>query len=107
MSDTCGSGTICDSVVVITTHSSLAHSPAIDLYPNPARDQIRIKYDLYNLSEMRIEMLSANGQVVRRWDYDDQQKGELNLPTTDLPRGIYLVRITGEGFLWDQKLILQ
>jgi hypothetical protein len=72
---------------------------AIQMYPNPTSNQVRLQSDL------RLEQVSVRnllGQLVhqaRPLSYDTQ----LNL--SQLPQGVYLISVETPEGIWQQKLI--
>ena len=76
-----------------------------NIYPNPASDIINI--DL-NLNESRefviISMYNADGRLVKAEKYVDISRKNINLNVSDLPSGIYNLRLSTEKGYTTQKV---
>ena len=84
-----------------TQNESVENSSAIKVYPNPAREQLRIEGMEANCS---ITLYSASGQLVLQQRVVDKAVSELNI--SKLARGMYLLRITdSKGELLKQESI--
>ena len=60
----------------------------VSVYPNPAKENVFIK----GIEPAEVQVYNALGQIVKTI------KGTNEIPVTDLPQGVYLLRITdGEG----------
>ncbi len=71
----------------------------IQLYPNPANDFIRVCSDV---SIQNIEMMSFNGQTFSFFHGEGQNKTDI--PVSDLPNGIYMVKITNSSGTFLRKV---
>jgi hypothetical protein len=68
----------------------------IVIYPNPASERIYIKSN--EISQInRIEMLNTIGTMVKVIDNPSSTSNEISLKVSDLPAGIYFVRVMSEG----------
>lgn len=68
------------------------------IYPNPAED-----YLIIELEQGSIVIINQLGEVIIKGFV----RGNLRINTDELPRGLYLVRITSGGEVSNQKIILQ
>ncbi|CAI8270544.1 MAG: Uncharacterised protein [Flavobacteriia bacterium] len=59
-----------------------------EIYPNPGRDQIHIQFERW--TEGEIELLDLTGKILSTTAINDLR---MILPASDLPSGIYLLRI--------------
>lgn len=83
-------------------HSDLA----VDVYPNPAQDQINLDLIELNGKQGSVEIYNALGEL----SFVQELKGEssLKLNLGSLPRGVYLYRIESQGnYSRTSKLILK
>jgi hypothetical protein len=79
-----------------TVNINKPKTSTISIYPNPATDRIYVKSD--EISKIsRIEMLNTIGSLVRVIDNPVTTTNEISLKVTDLPAGIYFVRVLSEG----------
>ena len=67
----------------------------VDVYPNPATDFIRIKLFGEGPRDIKIEMLNISGTIVYtdNLSYSDKYYTEIEIPVSQLYKGIYFVRI--------------
>ncbi|MBK9591874.1 MAG: T9SS type A sorting domain-containing protein [Crocinitomicaceae bacterium] len=79
------------------------------LYPNPAQNSITISLESVPQNHCEISLYDALGNLVAIV-YSGSTEGGLNsfdYSTGDLPAGIYFIRITGDTFSNEKKLIKQ
>jgi len=80
------------NTVGISDHSSVD----VDIYPNPAKDNIMIDIDY---DEFEIKMYNIFGQVVLT------ERNKKILDINDLPQGMYIVSITAGGITTNKKIL--
>ncbi len=80
----------------------------LDVFPNPFSDQINVQFHLKTASTVDMQLLSATGQVLQAETLTQMQAGDQSYTfyqTSDLPAGVYLLRITTERGSTTAKLI--
>lgn len=84
----------------------------IALYPNPILADAAVEFRLSKDARVRLEVLDLNGRIV----YDQSSEQELpaghhrlplNLSDVDLPKGIYLLRVSSAGSAEARRFLLQ
>ena len=70
----------------------------IEIFPNPAFSTVFVRSSNQEIS--RIDLFNASGQIIRSKNYNDFQ---VELDVTQLPSGLYYLRINGKS---DLKTIL-
>lgn len=87
---------------ILARNAQDASNRQVEIYPNPARDQLYIQ--LKNLRGQRFEIFNIAGQRV----LSDQLRGDqATISTKDLHSGLYLIKIyTQEGTL-TRRILLQ
>jgi len=92
-----GAGCVDTSACVPLVLTGLAGFPPLEgvrLFPNPVKDVAVL--DLGNrLTDVRVELFTAAGQVIRT--YSHARVRRLELPTADLPAGLYRLRVQSQG----------
>lgn len=76
----------------------------ITIYPNPTTDHFKINIpedDNYN----ELEVINQVGQKI--YSHTINSSGKTMTVTTDLEAGIYFVRLTGEGIIATEKIIIK
>jgi hypothetical protein len=100
-SNTCNdTSTVAKLVVKTAGVNSIAANNSIDIYPNPAHDNITIEISGNNKAG-NIQILNTIGQVV---ETKNIYTAKTNIDITSLPAGIYLVQVTIEGNKVIQKI---
>lgn len=91
-----------------TAQSSNKEFKNLSVYPNPTADYTRIELDLKATERLTIELMDINGRVVktesRTFDAGTQNY-ELDL--SSLPKGNYVIRVSGEQTLRTAKVLVQ
>jgi hypothetical protein len=81
-------------------------TPAITVYPNPATDNVKIKFENVEEGPAQVRIMNINGQVVldQRINIDNT---DVNVKLPDLKAGIYFVNIISEKAMLTRKLVVQ
>ncbi|NLJ07998.1 MAG: T9SS type A sorting domain-containing protein [Sphingobacteriales bacterium] len=80
-----------------------------EIYPNPARQNAKLAVNLMNAGNVSIEFVNALGQSVKVMDNEKVQAGEhvYTLNTSDLVPGMYIVKVTVDGYSSTQNLLVK
>lgn len=80
----------------------------IDLYPNPARDHINLRFSEFVSGVLQIQFLDSRGVMVFQAEYKEVGN-ELRLDFTGLgiPSGKYFLRIQGEWFVETKQVWIE
>jgi len=78
------------------TKEFLLNSELVDLYPNPSYKSITLDFEEvdFGTDDLVVEISSIEGQVFSKNSHSCN--GKLTIPVSDLPVGIYTIRITGK-----------
>jgi hypothetical protein len=78
----------------------------INIYPNPFTDKINIDYNLLNNTDVNINILNANGEIVKTDRIINASKGNntYSLNLESLPNGLFIINMKGENFSATQKI---
>ncbi len=95
-----------DELVYTTDIESLT---AFNVYPNPAANYLNIELAFTDSKDINIEMLNALGQVLMIQNHNNITESMFELNTSDLPAGVYFVRIhaPADNTQAIQRLIIQ
>ena len=80
-------------VIFPSSVTTLQNKLKLVIYPNPARDEIRIRLP-ENFTSGEAEVFNTMGQRVAKAEI--KQKRELSLPLRGLPQGMYFIKVAGE-----------
>ncbi|MFK7983444.1 MAG: CotH kinase family protein [Saprospiraceae bacterium] len=78
----------------------------INLHPNPFEEQITLNVDLPKRSDLQIDLLNMNGQLIQQLVQQKAvQQAEFELAIPDMAAGNYLIRIRVNGKQLIKKLV--
>jgi hypothetical protein len=88
--------------------STKGATKGLTLSPNPASNQLSVNFTLDNDSPVNIQILNLSGQVMSSTRLTNLNKGSQNLEinTSDLVNGYYLLRLETNKGVDNQKLII-
>ncbi|MGE5401163.1 MAG: N,N-dimethylformamidase beta subunit family domain-containing protein [Ignavibacteriales bacterium] len=94
--------------IVQTGRSAPDHYFLEQNYPNPFNPETRVKYGLANDGRVTIELFNIVGQKLSTLvdEYKKAGNYELSFNGRNLPSGVYLYRISTEGFMQVRKMVL-
>lgn len=76
--------------------------------PQPANDRLQIMLDAPKNAPAQLTVVDLNGRVVLQRQLSMQQgMNAFSIPTSQLPNGMYLIRLSGKEFQHVQKLLVQ
>jgi hypothetical protein len=76
------------------------------VYPNPSNGLFYLDITLKNPEELRISLVSVNGQMVSNQTLAAQESLLVPLDLTGYPKGIYQILVTGDSILYMAKVII-
>ena len=80
----------------------------LSVFPNPAVNNVNMKYILNNGNNLNGFVYNLNGQIVKRFDVKNNIKGENQtwINVSDLRAGTYIIRLIGEDTDISNKMII-
>ena len=100
-----GEGTLVDSANSTNTEDA-KNSLAFNVFPNPASDVINIQLSTEEASVMTIELFDTTGKLIESVSRNNFGNAITTIPTAELAKGVYIVKVTSNGFAGTQKVIL-
>ena len=82
----------------ISTNKYLEHN-SIEIYPNPANDFITVN----SYKEIKIEFIDSSGRILKLTE--NIKNGEV-IDLTDLPKGLYVMKITSDNATLTKRLLI-
>jgi hypothetical protein len=80
----------------------------LEVFPNPAKDQVAIDFQLPVASDVQVQILDLNGQVLSTLAEERVPAGPYRIGASlQLPSGVYLVQLRANGLLQTQRLVVQ
>ena len=77
----------------------------MSVYPNPSEGLVTIKIDQYN-GLASIKVIDFNGRVVLKFD-NQQFENQKQIDLSSLQSGMYLIKVTGIGLDYVEKIIIK
>ena len=90
-------------MMVTTTTEELADESALKVYPNPANGRVSLVLPAGS-GRWQLEWISVQGALVKQSSVTADQSNALDV--SDLPRGIYILKVTGETQVMNARVIL-
>lgn len=75
------------------------------VYPNPAKNEIHIKSGSATLGKTLVKIYDASGKLVLEDNLDLSDSAAINV--SSLPNGVYVVKGTGIGVTFNEKVIIK
>jgi PKD repeat protein len=91
---------------VIETTGSLLN---FDLFPNPAKENITVTFDLLEDKKVEIAVTDVLGRHVRPVDSHTLANGDhhINIPVSELAKGVYFVQLNIDQIISTKKIIIE
>ncbi|NNE46568.1 MAG: cellulase family glycosylhydrolase [Rhodothermales bacterium] len=87
-----------------TSVSENSVTPEVEMYPNPMREALTISYSHPVPAFVRAELFNILGQRVRLIEI---QSGNTSVSMTDLPKGVYFVRVYVDEHIVEQQIVVR
>jgi aminopeptidase N len=77
-------------------------------YPNPARNQTRISFDLPQPSDVSLEIMNTMGKREKSWSFSSRQAGinSIDIDVSDLAAGVYYYSVIAGDFIQTKKMLI-
>ena len=96
---------VCGSIEILTTEEGGLEEGEIRIYPNPARESFKIRYEKGDSEEKpEIRITDMMGRTIKRIEMEVE--GEMMIGTEDMPSGMYFYTISIGGKSQSGKLII-
>ena len=96
---------VCGSIEILTVEEGDAEGGEIRIYPNPARESFKIRYEKGDSEEKpEIRITDMMGRTIKRIEMEVE--GEMMIGTEDMPSGMYFYTISIGGKSQSGKLII-
>ncbi|MGB0861271.1 MAG: T9SS type A sorting domain-containing protein [Saprospiraceae bacterium] len=93
-------------VIGVSTTDVFDNEIAVKAYPNPFREQLIIEADITSKDEfVNVQIFDINGRLAQQEQYDGTGNMRLNINTSDLSSGIYILKIQTKNRFQTVKLV--
>ena len=75
----------------------------VEIYPNPASNNVSIKFNK-TVRNLDVELLNSAGQIVESYVFDNTRQADVIL---NVPTGVYIVKISAENSIVFKKLVIK
>jgi hypothetical protein len=78
------------------------------VYPNPVRDVMNLVINPGKATFALVSVINISGHIVlsQRFDMQSEELASLQLPVSELPSGIYMVKIQSGGNVIARKVVV-
>lgn len=79
-----------------------------EVTPNPARDQVRISFNLETSTQVLVRLTDITGRLAASLPATEMKAGEnrLSLPTSGLPASVYMLHVNAGDAVTTMKVII-
>ncbi|MGB1243775.1 MAG: T9SS type A sorting domain-containing protein, partial [Chitinophagales bacterium] len=92
---------------IVSVENPNPYSPNIQLFPNPNKGNFTLVLPLQQTETVNIEIFNAFGQVKIRRRLKNTATFEQHDFNLDLNSGLYFVRVSGENWIWTEKMVVE
>jgi hypothetical protein len=82
-------------------------SQELQLFPNPAREQVRLTWTLAEAHVVRVELLDISGRILKQHAFTASQYLDARLDLREYPAGIYFFRATAGDAVETRRFTIQ
>lgn len=92
---------------VVGVDEAIKTGPELILYSIPTGSELSFAYQVNNYSKVRIDILDMNGRLIRNLLFSSETAGlhQLSYDISDIPNGMYVLRLTDQNQVKSVKLI--
>jgi flagellar hook assembly protein FlgD len=93
---------------ITATRETITDAYQLEVFPNPASDQVNIDFQLSTATDVQVRILNLNGQVLSTLQEARVPAGPYRIGASlNLPAGVYLVQVRADGQVQTQRLVIQ
>lgn len=100
-------GTLVETGSVVSSTRDLQSNIRMNIYPNPTGDQINVQLAGMPAGQAQAILLSTEGRMLKSQNMQNQSNDSrlLTFDLSDLPAGMYLMQVKGEGVNRVEKVV--
>ena len=83
------------------------NSESINLFPNPAKDQMTVELPLIYENEIKAGVYDLSGKLVLEKAFDDALDQKLRFDVSELDKGNYILRLNTENEHHSEQFIIE
>ncbi|MCB9082378.1 MAG: S8 family serine peptidase [Lewinellaceae bacterium] len=95
------------TVGTATATQDLPRGGRLVLYPNPASEMVTIEADLPEIAEISWQLIDPLGRTIQQSVWGSLRQGQLTIPVYQLPKGMYTLLFTVDGYQVSRRLTIQ
>ena len=107
VSNACGNGTVSGTAKVNILITALEEEglSGLKIFPNPTQNRLTVELDAPKSQSLNWELTDANGKAVKEGYLRRRQHNHLEIDLSDLPTGVYALRINTNGQKITRKVV--
>jgi hypothetical protein len=91
---------------ICTGINNQADLTSIQIYPNPSDGRINVSFD-YNVGVTEISVMNMLNKIVFYENTETQTGKTMNIDLSDLPKGVYIVKLKTDRHEETGKIVIQ
>ncbi|MCH8329997.1 MAG: T9SS type A sorting domain-containing protein [Bacteroidetes bacterium] len=106
---TCDTATFIISTNLTGIDSKVSENLSISVYPNPTSGDTEVSFKISQTQNVDISLHNLLGEQLFSSNQSEVYRGssrKVKIPTAELPNGMYLLMIKGEGFVHSEKIVV-
>jgi hypothetical protein len=91
----------------VTSVEEKNSSISVGLYPNPVSDNLTIELNSLTYTTLKIELVDLTGKIMKNKIADNFiGNSKYSMDITDISKGIYFLKVSGDRFVETKKLVI-
>ena len=79
----------------------------INAYPNPAKDNLTLAFDLNGTQTVNYALYDLSGKEITNRTQTVSGFSSIQFSVSEFPAGVYFIKVAGDDFNATQKIIIQ
>jgi len=94
------------AVNTVNTVNTLPDSKSVEIYPNPVKDQLQVKFDFTNEGPMKMIVYNLKGQSLKVLTVNSGRQLVATIDITAFPDGLYFLSVQNSHYKKDMPFII-
>ena len=94
-------------LIATTTNQNKNSNGKINVYPNPNNGIFTIRFESKNTLSLQLELIDVTGNIIYSETKNHQSKTEFTINETNLPKGIYFIKLNDGNNIYSNAIVMQ